>query len=174
MAGNFECKEMQRSVVKEVEEEYGEPFWDVVRGYAADGHSINATALMLGYAASNPLYRLIQRHGVDIEFASAQESIFQKEARLARRGKCSEAQRKSCEKMSASNDAYIYIEYQGVRDTLAGHIRRTGISASTARKRYARNKDPDYVFSSRSHYVPPPKKQGWQDKENTFMASVFK
>jgi hypothetical protein len=59
---------MARSVVAEVEEEYGEPFWDVVRGYAADNYACDTTARILGYENSQGLRGLIKRKGVVIEW----------------------------------------------------------------------------------------------------------
>lgn len=59
---------MARSIIAEVEAEYGEPFWDVVRGFAADNYGCNTTARILGYAASKSLRSLIKSHGVQIDF----------------------------------------------------------------------------------------------------------
>ncbi len=156
---------MPRSIIREVEEEYGEPFWDVVAGYAADGHSIHSTADMLGYASDTPFRRLITRHGITIKFASAQESVFQKEARLNRRGNCSPSLTAALKKASAANPTYIQINHNGVTDTLAGHSRRLGMSLSTIRKRYAVNKDPEHVFFKGSHVAVPVGK-GWGSAES--------
>lgn len=153
-----------RSVIDEVESEYGQPFWEVVQGYADDGYSIHATADILGYASDTPFRRLIKRHGVDIKFASAQESLFQIEAREARRGKCTDAQREACKAASAQNPVYIFLDYQGVRDTLTGHCKRIGLSVSTARKRYRVNPCPEYVFARKS-YVKTPVAMGWNSPE---------
>jgi len=57
-----------RSVISEVEQEYGEPFWDVVRAYAADGNSMQMTAKILGYTNGSSLWYLIKHHKKDIEF----------------------------------------------------------------------------------------------------------
>lgn len=156
-----------RSVIQEVETEYGEPFWSVVEGFARDGHSVEATAQLLGYGSGTPFRRLIKRHGVTIEFADAQSSVFQVEARINRRGKCSHAQKASTERASAANPTYKRIAYGGETDTLAGHARRLGVSISTARKRYLVNPDPAYVFSTGSH-VSVPKGKGWQASEYRF------
>lgn len=59
---------MARSVIAEVEAEYGEPFWEVVAAYAADGHSMQMTAKILGYTAGSALWYLIKSHGKDIQF----------------------------------------------------------------------------------------------------------
>ena len=153
-----------RPIIQEVETEYGEPFWSVVEGFARDGHSVNATAELLGYASASAFARLIKRHGITIEFADAQSSVFQVEARINRRGKCSQAQRSSTDRASAANPTYKRITYAGETDTLAGHARRLGVSISTARKRYLVNPDPAYVFSTGSH-VSVPKGKGWQAPE---------
>ena len=153
--------------MRQVESEFGERFWDVVRGFARDGHSVNATAELLGYSSGSAFRRLIKRHGITIEFADAQSSVFQVEARINRRGKCSQAQRSSTERASAANPTYKRITYGGETDTLAGHARRLGVSISTARKRYLVNPDPAYVFSTGSH-VSVPKGRGWQASEYRF------
>lgn len=157
---------MRRSIVKEVEQEYGDPFWDVVRGFAADGHSIHATAGLLGYASDTPFRRMIKRHGVDIDFASAQKSVFQTEARIDRRGRCTPAQREAADTASLANPGYKRVELFGITDTLAGHAKRVGLSRSTMYKRYARRPDDlEYVFSTEKQYVAMPKGKGWQSKE---------
>lgn len=157
---------MRRSIISEVENEYGEPFWDVVRGFADDGHSIHATAGLLGYASDTPFRRMIKRHGVKIKFASAQDSVFQAEARIDRRGKCTAGQRQAAQLASLANPSYKRVEIFGITDTLAGHAKRIGLSRTTMYKRYARRPDDlEYVFSVKSHYVAPPKGMGMQAKE---------
>lgn len=157
---------MRSSIAKEVELEFGEPFWDVVRGFAADGHSVHATAGLLGYSSDTPFRRLIKRHGVTVEFASAQDSVFQAEARIERRGRCTPAQRAATKAASLANPRYKRVELFGIVDTLSGHAKRIGLSRSTMYKRYARRPDDlEYVFSTKAQYVAPPKGQGWQSKE---------
>jgi hypothetical protein len=56
------------SVIKKVEQEYGEPFWDVVAAYAADGNSLTTTAKILGYTNASTLWYLINRHKKEISF----------------------------------------------------------------------------------------------------------
>ena len=59
---------MARSVISEVEQEYGQPFWDVVADYAADGNSMQMTAKILGYKNGSALWYLIHKHKKDIKF----------------------------------------------------------------------------------------------------------
>lgn len=158
---------MRRSIVKEIEHEFGEPFWNVVRGFAADGHSVHATAGLLGYSSDTPFRRMIKRHGVTIEFASAQESVFQIESRADRRGKCTPGQRKATEAASLANPGYRRVELFGITDTLTGHAKRIGLSRSTMYKRYARRPDDlEYVFSTTKQYVAMPTGKGWQSTES--------
>lgn len=70
---------MKRSVVKEVEQEYGEPFWDVVRGFAADNYGCDTTARILGYSSPAGLRELIARHGVKIDWPKHGSCNIQKE-----------------------------------------------------------------------------------------------
>jgi len=55
------------TIIEQVEAEYGEPFWEVVRGYAADGYGCDTTAGILGYSSPSSFRRLIKRHGVVID-----------------------------------------------------------------------------------------------------------
>ncbi|QNJ57431.1 CRISPR repeat binding protein [Pseudomonas phage Dolphis] len=52
--------------MREVEAEFGEPFWDVVRGFAADGYACDTTARILGYQSPRQFRSLIKRHQVEI------------------------------------------------------------------------------------------------------------
>ena len=158
---------MRRSVIDEVEQEYGEPFWDVVRGYAKDGHSKYAIAEILGYASYSSFIRLVMRSCVDIAFVKGSESIFAKEEKASRRGKCTDAQLAHIAKLCGKNPKYLKIDYNGKIATLAQHARDCGIPERTVRGRYAKDKyDLDRVFSTTKLNVPPPKNAGWQSKEN--------
>ena len=158
---------MARSVMDEVEQEYGEPFWDVVRGYAKDGHSKYAISEILGYASYPSFIRLIKRHKIDIEFVKGSDSIFSKEEKASRRGKCTEAQLAHIAKLCGKNPNYLKIDYNGKIATLAQHARDYGIPERTVRGRYAKDSsDLDRVFSLTKLSVPPPKNAGWQSKES--------
>ena len=158
---------MARSVIDEVEQEYGEPFWDVVRGYANDGHSKYAISEILGYASYPSFIRLIKRHKIDIEFVKGSDSIFSKEEKASRRGKCTDAQLAHIAKLCGKNPNYLKIDYNGKIATLAQHARDYGIPERTVRGRYAKDSsDLDRVFSLVKLSVPPPKNAGWQSKES--------
>lgn len=158
---------MARSVMDEVEQEYGEPFWDVVRGYANDGHSKYAISEILGYASYPSFIRLIKRHKIDIEFVKGSDSIFSKEEKASRRGKCTDAQLAHIARLCGKNPNYLKIDYNGKIATLAQHARDYGIPERTVRGRYAKDSsDLDRVFSLTKLSVPPPKNAGWQSKES--------
>ena len=59
---------MPSKIIDQTEEEFGEPFWDVVRGFAADNYACDTTAKILGYAQPNSFRRLIKSHGVKIDW----------------------------------------------------------------------------------------------------------
>lgn len=140
---------MARSVVNEVQEEFGDPFWSVVEGFARDGYSKTATAMILGYNTSSCFLRKLERHRPDIEFVKGQDSICFKEARRDQKGKFTDAMRAALKRTLDARTDVIRIEYKGVTDLISGHARRAGISYTTAYFRY-KNKpeDLDYVFFS--------------------------
>lgn len=59
---------MARSVVDEVEKEFGQPFLDVVRGFAADNYACATTAKILGYKHPKGLRSYLERRGVKIDW----------------------------------------------------------------------------------------------------------
>lgn len=149
----------------EIEEEFGEPFKDVVLGFANDGYSVNATANILGCNPSS-FRRLIERKGWKDNFPYGQTSVMANAARREKRMTpgAIEALRRARE----SNPNYFRIEFMGVLDTLAGHARRHGIPVPTARHRNRRRpEDWDYVFSKKSHiYRPDIPEHPWNDSIN--------
>lgn len=158
---------MASNIIDQVEEEYGQPFWDVVRGYAEDGHSKYAISQILGYASYSSFIRLIKRHKIDIEFVKGSDSIFSKEEKASRRGKCTDAQLATIAKLCGKNPNYLKIDYMGKVSTLAQHARDLGIPERTVRGRYYKDSsDLNRVFSLTKLSVPPPKNAGWQSKEN--------
>ena len=140
---------MARSVVNEVEEEFGEPFWSVVEGFARDGYSKTATAMILGYSTSSCFLRKLERYRPDIEFVKGPDSVCFKEARKDQKGKFTDGMRAALKRNLDARTDVIRIEYKGVTDVISGHAKRAGISYTTAYFRY-KNKpeDLDYVFFS--------------------------
>ena len=53
-------------IKKQVEEEYLDSFWNVVRGFAADNYSCNTTARIIGYKYPSTFRALMKRDGVQI------------------------------------------------------------------------------------------------------------
>ena len=130
-------------IMRLVEKEYNQPFWDVVAGYGADGESIHATALILGYKAGEGLRTLIRAHG--------KEHLFPKTAHATNgwvRG--IKDQKASPAKLAASRAtiniaraAFIAkksFEHDGFVGTFGQHCERAGVNKSTARVRMHRVK----------------------------------
>jgi hypothetical protein len=66
--------ENMRRVVAEAEAEYGEPFADIVRGFAADGESRRSTAHILG--TTEPTFaRIRERMGLDVEWVKPTQTL---------------------------------------------------------------------------------------------------
>lgn len=55
--------------MREIEAEFGEPFWDVVKGCAAMGLSRSVTADAIGYDRS-AFFRLLRRYGQPVRWAA--------------------------------------------------------------------------------------------------------
>ena len=57
-----------------IEQEFDEPFEDVLQGFAAMGYGCDTTARMLGYDVSN-FRRLLKRHFINIKWPRADERL---------------------------------------------------------------------------------------------------
>jgi transposase-like protein len=113
-----------RSVIKEVEQEYGEPFWDVVAAYAADGNSMTMTARILGYVDGSTLWYLLRHHKKDIQFPKM--------------GYCNAVQ--NPDPMTTADKQRISDVKRSQNRSAAGEYEReTGESAETAIRRLAPN-----------------------------------
>lgn len=128
----------KRSVIAEVEAEYGEPFWDVVKSFADDGESIEATAALLGYSGSKTLRIMLKKRGYERWFKPATQTNGFKSAHESRRGK---SNRNAITAMQAKNPCYVRLELDGKLDTVAGHAKRIGISVKTVYNRKYRGID---------------------------------
>jgi AraC-like DNA-binding protein len=59
---------MARSVIAEVEAEFGQPFIDVVRGFAADNYACSTTAIILGYKHQTALRYYLKRNNLHVDW----------------------------------------------------------------------------------------------------------
>jgi hypothetical protein len=117
-------------IQKQVEQEYGQPFWDVVKGYADDGECVASTAMILGYAGRAPFAELLKRHG-----AYAWFTPWRGGRRSQPTPEHKEKLRQSMTKARDNNPYYKQIDVEGVVDTVAGHAQRRGLKPNVV---YAR------------------------------------
>lgn len=107
------------SVIRAVEAEFGEPFWDVVRGLAEQGCSRREAAAVLGYCSDVSFRRLLSRHPEQvIPWPPRNSSALFREAGKARAAKA----------LAARNRNQRTLSYDGILDSLAGHARRAGLN----------------------------------------------
>lgn len=66
------------TLIREVEAEFGEPFEDVIRGFADMGLGIDTTAATLGYDKRN-FRRLLQRRGWDIPWPALKDQMIMRD-----------------------------------------------------------------------------------------------
>ena len=59
---------MHDEIKNQVEEEYLDSFWNVVRGFAADNYACDTTARIIGYKYPKTFRSLIKREGVIIDW----------------------------------------------------------------------------------------------------------
>lgn len=128
------------SVQRRVEEEYGRPFWEVVRGFAEDGESASATARILGYVSHSPFLRLLKRHNAQGLFRPPMETNGALSARASTRGVLYPRKAAALEKARKKCPDYRWIEIGEIRDTIAGHARRRGIDPRAVYRRTAKGK----------------------------------
>lgn len=120
-----------------IEEEYGQSFADIVRGFADAGESMSATGLILGY--SDQAFReLVRREGWVGWFKPGTQSNGRKDhpgapmdhiRAIGRKGGLASARH------AHTRNQRHQVLHNGILDTLRGHARRQGISVRTV---YAR------------------------------------
>ena len=121
-------------IMRMVEAEYGQPFWDVVAGYLADGESIHSTSLILGYSTGSGLQDLIKRHGMTdkLPIRKGKSNAWlhaNKHRVISEEGKA--VLRKNMTKVNKARNEEYSFKYQGHIDTLKGHAARLGLKYST-------------------------------------------
>ena len=142
---------MARSVVSEIEQEFGEPFWSVVEGFAHDGYSKSATAMILGYNTASCFLRKLDRYRPDIEFVKGPDSVCFREARKEQRGRVTDRMK------AASLRNSLFIEYKGEVKAFRQHAKDANLSYSCAKQRYDKYpEDLDYVFFSGKYTTRKP------------------
>lgn len=120
-----------------IEGEYGQPFAEIVRGYARAGESMSATGVILGY--SDQAFReLVRREGWVEWFTPGTQSNGRRSHPGAPRGHLQAIGRKgglaSAIHAHKRNERHL-VEFDGTTDTLTGHAMRQGIALKTV---YAR------------------------------------
>lgn len=73
----------EAQIIADAEAEFGEPFIDILRGFARDKESIASTSVLLG-ASESWLYRWLARNQVDIEWPKLSECAARRAADAAR------------------------------------------------------------------------------------------
>lgn len=128
-----------------VEQEYGEPFLDVVRQYGADGESVRSTAAILEIPHGT-FRSIVIDSGLINCFQSRVWSNAHKAAAEAKRGR---KNNKTAESMKLINVKRFGFEHKNIIDTLAGHSYRHGIPHSTVRGRMLRGWALDDALSAK-------------------------
>lgn len=141
---------MKTKKMLEVEEEYGQDFWEVVKGYAEDRLSIAATATVLGFSKSR-FYRIVDVHGKRHLFVNGYESEWYVNREMPAPKK-TESYFAGLKKAAEKNTRY-FLEYMGVCDTVAGHCRRLKLKAKTVYRRIESGKSPKQALDM-GHPMP--------------------
>lgn len=129
---------------RRIEAEYGEPFWDVVRGYASQGCSRRETARLLGYSGAAAFLRLLLRHPeIAIPWPEGKEANAFRDMYELARTPGSELHVKlsaACRLATAADPRVIWLTLDGVKSSLSEHIRRLGspVSVSSVARRLRR------------------------------------
>lgn len=146
---------------RQIAREAGKSFESVVRDYAKQGYSMTGAARMMGYDPGG-FRKLCDRYGWREWFQTGAYTRLDLERHEAQRGKFTPNLQRAIERRK-----WPTVEYQGIRDTYAGHARRLGLKLRTVyNRKYKRPGDLGYIFSTRSHVKPPPnnRRHPWRNK----------
>ena len=143
-------RERQRTVAAE----YGQPFWEVVKGYADDGESMQATAEILGMSPGS-FRHLVRRNGKRGWFVDRNQCNGTIAFHESRKGKPFPGGELASKRAVERRRDVRWITRGGITDTLAGHCRRIGISYSTVTKRLYRGMSIEDAMRKTSYVRPP-------------------
>lgn len=163
---------MARSVVAEVEEEFGMPFWDVVRGFAEDNYGCDTTARILGYTKPGSFRELIARHNKKIDWPAQGSCNAQKD-----RGPYSKERTENALHARMNHEGCKAMQYQSrTGETvleLIERIRKThtitevahiiGYCESSPLRSWLNVRGLKIEFKKKTNL--PPKGMGWQSEE---------
>lgn len=143
-------------IMNMVEKEYGQPFWDVVAGFGADGESIHATALILGYKRGEGLRALVKAHDMEHLFtAKKHDSNGWRESIKGRKHTDAQiaASRASMERYNGKRSNGLAFEFDGHYDTFKGHAERLGVNYTTAWMRRKRGMTVEQALFKGDYYT---------------------
>lgn len=93
----------EAQIIANAENEFGEPFIDILRGFARDKESIASTSILLG-ASENWLYRWLDRNQIDIEWPKLSDCAARRAAD-AFRGRSEAHKRAARENLKKAHEA---------------------------------------------------------------------
>jgi len=117
--------------MERIEQEYGEPFWDVVRQYGADGESITATANILEIKPTT-FFAMVDANNCRDWFPSRFESNGVKNRVITTSARTDAHKSKKIKETMLKKHGFWH---DGHFDTMRGHAIRVGMSPFTAGSR---------------------------------------
>lgn len=132
----------------EIEEEYGFPFWEVVKGFADDGESKAATASILGYSET-AFRNLVNRYGFARWFPPCGQANASRAANKGRSWAGTPTQRAALAKgrVHAGDHLSVLVELDGLTASIKEHALRRGLKPATVYMRRTRGWPLDEAFS---------------------------
>lgn len=133
-----------QKIIRQVEEEEGQPFWDVVRDYAEMGCSKSETARLLGFKWPTYFLMLLRENPEQsIEWVSPSKCVLVRDMRERCATPGSEDHQRliqASKKAIAKNTKRYWID--DVYDSVAGHLARLNptITVDTVRSRMKRGR----------------------------------
>lgn len=140
------------SRIKKIEEEYGEPFEDVVRGYAEMGYSSRDIARLLGWSYETGMYYWLKKLGIKIHWEGSKSAKSREKA-----AQKTPAQEEVVRRLVEQNKKAHGFFYGGEFGTLKDHAIRLGLNPKTVlwRRRNAREKGPSFWLRPKQRPCPP-------------------
>ncbi|AGH31850.1 hypothetical protein SLPG_00056 [Salicola phage CGphi29] len=146
---------MSHKLRMEIARDFGEPFADVVYGFAQDGYSIGGTASVLEYPETS-FRKFVAAKGWQHWFTAYGSDCANTRAAL-KEPNVTEAHKQAATRNAHKGGAKMayMITYRGETMSLADHARKHGVNVKTARGRYKKHpQNLDYVFDPELQYNP--------------------
>lgn len=147
-------------LVLAAEEEFGEPFPDILQGFADMGYCRAQTARVLGYNHESTLRIYEKRKGIRINWPDYRNDMYREDqAKLTK-------ENGTAQRLAEWRKSHYAVNHKGRKATIPEIAKENGLSASCLRERIKKDPDAGFDYWLRPKHANRPKGRGRIPKDH--------